>query len=169
MLAKQCIRKMTSQPRFLEPGQLSERLWSPSWHSKLLPQAGVPNLIQINLNRFLLKKHILFLPQPWFRPLEEKRYSPWLPSIIILDYSSRLSYSNLGLRPLLMVKSLLLWRLLAILVRFKSKGYLRALSRSRGVICLWSLCNSSPYKTIVFLTLGFDFKESNGIFRRLIC
>ena len=39
---------------FLEPGQFSEHLWSPSWHSYLLLKAGVPNLIILPLvhNKF---------------------------------------------------------------------------------------------------------------------
>ena len=41
---------MTSQLLRYEPGQFSKGLWSPSWYSYLLKQAGVPNLIQLTLH-----------------------------------------------------------------------------------------------------------------------
>ena len=36
---------------FLEPGQFSERKWSPIWYSFLLKEAGVPNLTLLSLDQ----------------------------------------------------------------------------------------------------------------------
>ena len=54
-LVRQCIRADdVTNSALLEPGQFSERLWSPIWHSFLQKQAGVPNLFLLTLDLYPL-------------------------------------------------------------------------------------------------------------------